>query len=53
LANKNTEFSEDEIKSLTKWIVERPEWDNWFQDDALHLESLNYPVKGMYFSFLE
>lgn len=49
----NKEFGEDEIKSFAKWIAERPKRDNWFQDDALHMESFNFPVKLMTLSFLE
>lgn len=49
----HVEMSPDEVNSFGKWLDQRPERVTWFDNEAMHLESFNYPVKGMTFSFLE
>lgn len=46
-------FDDADIISFKKWIEKRPEKTNWFDDEAMHIESFNYPVLGLTFSFIE
>lgn len=46
-------FEDEDISSFKKWIDRRPEKTNWFEDEAMHIESFNYPVLGMELSFLK
>ncbi len=45
-------FTGIELSSLKKWIDKRPKRKNWFDDEVMHIESFDYPILGMKFSFL-
>jgi len=45
-------FDESDISSVSTWLSERPDVDNWIGDDQIHLEPFDYPIHGMTLSFL-
>lgn len=48
----NEKFTEQELKSASKWIQRRPPVDNWLGTDEMHFEPFVYPIGDMKLSFL-